>query len=81
MYNLIIYGLFKTSYVKYIFNMNLYKVYWCKKNHKIIMKYNDEYYNTIHLQNELIVKSKEKMKEINELEKACVGVSVMIDNV
>ena len=45
------------------------------------MKYNEEYYNLKNLQDDLENQTKEKMKEINELEKACVGVSVMIDNV
>ena len=48
---------------------------------KIVMKYNEEYYNLKNLQDDLENLTKEKMKEINELEKACVGVSVMIDNV
>ena len=80
-YNSIIIGLFSTNYKKYVINDNLYKIYWCEKNKKITMNYNEEYYNIKNLQDDLENKTKEKIKEINELEKACVGVSVMIDNV
>jgi FtsZ-binding cell division protein ZapB len=80
-YNSATIGLFSTSYKKYIINDNLYKVYWCQNSKKIIIKYNEEYYNLKKLQDDLENQTKEKMKEINELEKACVGVSVMIDNV
>lgn len=79
-YNILLMGLFTLIYSKYIPN-SLYKVNWCKKYNKFIIKYNEEYYNMQNLQNDLINKTKEMMKEINELEKACVGVSVMIDNV
>lgn len=71
---------FITSYKKYVINDNLYKIFWCQKSKKILMKYNQEYYNLKNLQFDLENQTKEKMKEINELEKACVGVSVMIDN-
>ena len=80
-YNSAIITLFSTSYKKYIINDNLYEIFWCQKNKKIVMKYNEEYYNLKNLQDDLENQTKEKMKEINELEKACVGVSVMIDNV
>ena len=80
-YNSATIGLFSTSYKKYIINDNLYKVYWCQNSKKIVIKYNEEYYNLKKLQDDLENQTKEKMKEINELEKACVGVSVMIDNV
>ena len=79
-YNILLMGLFTLIYSKYIPN-SLYKVNWCKKYNKFIIKYNEEYYNMQNLQNDLINKTKEMTKEINELEKACVGVSVMIDNV
>uniref|UniRef100_A0A6C0LE75 Uncharacterized protein n=1 Tax=viral metagenome TaxID=1070528 RepID=A0A6C0LE75_9ZZZZ len=80
-YNSAIIALFSTSYKKFINNDDLYKISWCHKNKKIVMKYNEEYYNIKNLQNDLENQTKEKIKEINELEKACVGVSVMIDNV
>lgn len=80
-YNSAIIALFSTSYKKYIINDNLYKIFWCQKSKKIVMKYNEEYYNLKNLQDDLENQTKEKIKEINELEKACVGVSVMIDNV
>jgi len=80
-YNSTIIGLFSTSYKKYVINENLYKIFWCQNSKKIVMKYNEEYYNLKNLQDDLENQTKEKMKEINELEKACVGVSVMIDNV
>ena len=80
-YNSATIGLFSTSYKKYVINENLYKIQWCNRSKKIIMKYNEEYYNLKNLQDDLENQTKEKMKEINELEKACVGVSVMIDNV
>ena len=80
-YNSSIIGLFSTSYKKYVINENLYKIQWCWRSKKIIMKYNEEYYNLKNLQDDLENQTKEKMKEINELEKTCVGVSVMIDNV
>lgn len=80
-YNSAIIALFSTSYKKYIINDNLYKIFWCQKSKKIVMKYNEEYYNLKNLQDNLENQTKEKMKEINELEKACVGVSVMIDNI
>lgn len=80
-YNSTTIGLFSTIYKKYIINDNLYKVYWCQNSKKIIIKYNEEYYNLKKLQDDLENQTKEKMKEINELEKTCVGVSVMIDNV
>lgn len=79
-YNILLMGLFTLIYSKYIPN-SLYKVNWCKKYNKFIIKYNEEYYNMQNLQNDLINKTKEMTKEINELEKTCVGVSVMIDNV
>lgn len=79
-YNFTIIGLF-SYYKKYIINENLYHIFWCKKSKKISMKYNEEYYNIKSLQGNLENQTKEKIKEINELEKACVGVSVMIDNV
>ena len=47
---------------------------------KIVMKYNEEYYNLKNLQDDLENQTKEKMKEIYDLEKTCVGVSVMINN-
>jgi FtsZ-binding cell division protein ZapB len=80
-YNSAIIALFSTSYKKYIINDNLYKIFWCQNSKKIVMKYNEEYYNLKNLQDDLENQTKEKMKEINELEKVCVGVSVMIDNV
>lgn len=80
-YNSAIIGLFSTSYKKYIINENLYKIQWCNRSKKIVMKYNEEYYNLKNLQDDLENQTKEKMKEIDELEKSCVGVSVMIDNV
>jgi len=80
-YNSATIGLFLTSYKKYVINENLYKIQWCNRSKKIVMKYNEEYYNLKNLKDDLENQTKEKMKEINELEKACVGVSVMIDNV
>ena len=79
-YNSAIIGLFSTSYKKYVINENLYKIQWCNRSKKIVIKYNEEYYNLKNNQDDLENQTKEKMKEINELEKACVGVSVMIDN-
>jgi FtsZ-binding cell division protein ZapB len=80
-YNSAILGLSTTNFKKNIINQNLYYIYWCNKNNKIIMRYNDEYYNIKNYLQDLEVQTKEKMKEINELEKASVGVSVMIDNI
>ena len=80
-YNFTIIGLFSTSYKKYVINENLYKIQWCQKSKKFVIKYNEEYYNFKNLQDDLENQTKEKIKEINELEKTCIGVSVMIDNV
>ena len=80
-YNSSIISLFSTSYKKYLINEDLYKIQWCNRNKKIVMKYNEEYYNLKNLQDDLENETKKKMKEIDELEKSCVGVSVMIDNV
>ena len=79
-YNSAIIGLFSTSYKKYLINEDLYKFFWCQKSKKIVMKYNEEYYNLKNLQDDLENQTKEKIKEIDELEKSCVGVSIMIDN-
>lgn len=80
-YNFIIIILFTTKFKKFIINENLYKIYWCNENYKLIIKYNSEYYNTKNLQYDIENKTKQKMKEIEELENSCVGVSVMIDNI
>lgn len=74
-YNICLMLLFK----KLIINNNLYNIYF--KNKKIEIKYNDEYYKIKKEQESLELDNKETMKEINELEKSCVGVSVMIDNI
>jgi FtsZ-binding cell division protein ZapB len=74
-YNFILMILFK----KFIINDNLYKIYWYNKN--IQIKYNDEYYKLKKDLYNLETETKDKVKEITELEKACVGVSVMIDNI
>ena len=79
-YNSAIIGLFLTSYKKYVINENLYKIQWCNRSKKIVMKYNEEYYNLKNHQDDLENQTKEKIKEIDELEKSCVGVSIMIDN-
>ena len=74
-YNICLMLLFK----KLIINNNLYNIYF--KNKKMEIKYNDEYYKIKKEQESLELDNKETMKEINELEKSCVGVSVMIDNI
>lgn len=74
-YNICLMLLFK----KFIINNNLYNIYF--KNKKMEIKYNDEYYKIKKEQESLELDNKETMKEINELEKSCVGVSVMIDNI
>ena len=80
-YNIIIITLFLTSIKKFIINENLYKVQWCWNKKKFLIIYNEEYYNIKNYLDNLEYETKEKMKEINELEKSCVGVSVMIDNI
>jgi FtsZ-binding cell division protein ZapB len=80
-YNIIIITLFLTSYKKFIINENLYKVQWCWNQKKFLILYNEEYYNIKNFLVDLEYYTKEKIEEINELEKSCVGVSVMIDNI
>ena len=80
-YNIIIITLFLTSYKKFIINENLYKVQWCLNQKKFLILYNEEYYNIKNHLVDLEYYTKEKIEEINELEKSCVGVSVMIDNI
>lgn len=79
-FKMIIYNIFlMILFKKIIINNNLYKIYLKNKNFQI--KYNDEYYKIKKDQESLELETKETMKEINELEKSCVGVSVMIDNI
>lgn len=51
------------------------------KNKKLCLEFVEDISNIQKQQIELIKNTNEKIKEIDELEKACVGVSVMIDNV
>lgn len=63
----------------YILNNDIFKFKW-KKN-KLNLEFVEDISKIHIVQSELIKSTNEKIKEINELEKACVGVSVMIDNV
>ena len=64
---------------KYIFNNNTFKFTF--ENNNINLKFFENIRNILIIQSDLIKNTNEKIKEINELEKACVGVSVMIDNI
>lgn len=78
-FKMIIYNMFLIILFNKFINNNFYKIYW--KDKKIQIKYNDEYNKIKKDQESLELETKETMKEINELEKSCVGVSVMIDNI
>lgn len=65
---------------KYIFNEQLFHFKLSKKN-LFTIEFNNDFTNIHFGQLELAKETNMKMIDIKELEKSCVGVSVMIDNV
>lgn len=63
---------------EYLMKNDTFILKW--KNKKLNVEFVDDIENVLNLQNELMEKTNNKIKEINEIEKSCVGVSVMIDN-
>ena len=64
---------------QYLLKSDTFKFKWENKN--LSLKFVEDISNVKKEQSELIRETNEKIKEIDELEKTCVGVSVMIDNV
>ncbi len=65
---------------KYILQEQFYVFKICKKD-MFKITFATDFWKVYHEQLVLMEKTTKKMKEIEELEKSCVGVSVMIDNV
>lgn len=64
---------------QYLLRSDTFKFKW--KNKNLCLEFVEDICNIKKEQSELIKQTNEKIKEIDELEKTCVGVSVMIDNV